>query len=810
MTEKNNIEKNEIRIGVFICRCGLNIAKSIDTTALATFAEDIEDVVHVNEIEFSCSDIGQEVIIKDITENNLNRVVIAGCSPWLHENTFQKTLEKAGLNKYLLEMANIREHVALLYPGQVIKATEKAKHILKAAIERSRTLESIDKLNVKINQSVLIIGGGVSGTEAAKRLGDLGINTFLVEKTPFVGGKVLQLGSVFPTDDCGTCTGPCENELHRRCFYRSPIAHHPYVHILTNTSVKELKGHVGRFKAVLETKPRYINLDLCMSCGRCAEVCPQEVPNEFNYGMDKRKAAYILSDQALPRVYAIDEGSCTKCGNCVDACPTQAIDLNEEPHQTTIDIGSVIVSTGFELFDAKGMFGFGEIPDVIDQLHLARMLDLSGPTNGKVVKPSNNKEPRSIVMIQCVGSRDPKTNEYCSKICCGIAVKHAVDVAKRYPNSEITIIHKDIRLTGKYYEDYYYEAEDLGINLLRGEVLKVNNQDDGTIKVDIENEFGEHTSMDVDLVVLSTGLEPSRGTHQIAETLGLKLSRDNFLAERGPKVEPLDTSIEGIFIAGTAHGPKDIQESVTQAIGASSRVASILIPGEMEIDRAKAVVDIDTCVGCGACASACPFNAIEWKAFGHPEVIEEACESCGICAAVCPVSAMQLKHYKDDQLVPKIKGIMTPKWINEEMMDEPVILVFACKWCSYAAADAAGSMGMEYPDNIRIIKVPCTGRVDALHILSAFKYGADGVMISGCMPDQCNYIDGNLKALDRSEITKKVLDVLEIGGERLETVFTTACMPTWLVSMFKEFTERITKINEKQGTPKIETLKAIQ
>jgi heterodisulfide reductase subunit A len=254
--------------------------------------------------------------------------------------------------------------------------------------------------------------------------------------------------------------------------------------------------------------------------------------------------------------------------------------------------------------------------------------------------------------------------------------------------------------------------------------------------------------------------------------------------------------MEGVFIAGTAHGPKDIQESVTQALGATGRVASLLMRGEMEIDLAKAWVDKEKCVGCGACASICPFGAIEWSAFGEPKVIEAACEGCGICSAVCPVSAMQLRHYKDDQLVPKIKAILTPKWLSVEKKDEPVIIAFACQWCSYAAADAAGNMGMEYPDNIRIIRVPCSGRIDARHVLAAFKYGADGVIISGCLPTQCNYLTGNLEAIDRVDIMKKTLDVLGVGGDRLETIFTSACMPTWLITMFNDFTDRIKKLNE--------------
>jgi len=798
------IVEDKPQLGVFICRCGLNIAQSIDTTTLAEYVKTLPDVVHVEELEFSCSDMGQNLIAETIVREGLNRIVIAGCSPWQHERTFQRTLQVAGLNKFLLEMANIREHVALLYPGQILKATEKAKSLVNAAIERARTLEPIETVKVKVQQSVLVIGGGVAGTEAAKRLGDLGLEVFLIEKTPFIGGKALQLGSVFPTDDCGTCISPCGNELHRRCFYRSPVAYHPYIHLLTNSTLKKLDGHIGNYKAHIEVQPRYVNPELCVACDKCAEVCPIKIKNPFNTGLDNRKAAYLLSDQALPRSYVIDMGACTKCGNCVDACPTSAINLEDKPKEVDVDVGAVLVATGFDLFDATGMYGYGEYPDVINQLELARMLDKSGPTKGKVIRPSNGETPSRIAMIQCVGSRDTETNEYCSKVCCAIAMKHAVDIAENIEDTGIAIIHKDIRLTGKYYEDYYYRAEDLGVNLLRGDVQLLTQNRDGSLSIDVSTPT-ETQSMNVDLVVLSTGMEPSKGTEQLAKTLGITLSQDNFFAERGPKLEPLDTTVEGIYICGACHGPKDIQESITQALGASSRIASLLIKGDMEIDQAKASVDHDICVACGACASACPFNAIKWKAFGRPEVIEAACEGCGICAAVCPVSAMQLKHYKDDQLTPTIRGLLNPKW-DDPKNDEPVIITFACQWCSYAAADAAGTMGMEYPENVRIIRVPCTGRVDALHIVTAFKEGADGVIISGCLPDQCNYLDGNLKAIDRVDIMKKTLDVLGIGGERLETIFTSACMPTWLVLEFREFTERVRKLNVDKGYPNVEKI----
>jgi len=799
---KPNEKNGELpRVGVFICRCGSSIVKSVDTTALVEFAKILPGVIYSEENEFTCSEAVQESIKRKIKDYNLNRVVVAACSPRLHESTFQRVVEEAGLNKFLLEMANIREQCAWIHLGEIELATEKAKFIIAAAVERAKTLEPIDKLKLAINTSVLVIGGGPSGVEVATRLGDLGLNVYLIERTPFIGGKALQLGSVFPTDDCGTCISPCQNELHRRCFYRSPLNHHPYVNILTSTELKKLDGYVGKYAVTLTINPRFVNTELCMACGKCAEVCPVKVPNEFNLNMDERKAIYLPSNQALPRAYVIDPEACTKCGLCIEACPVSAISLEEKPREVTIDVGAIVVATGFEIFDAIGMFGFGEYESVINQMKLARMLDMSGPTQGKVLIPGKWTPPKRVAMIQCVGSRDPKINEYCSKICCAIAMKHSIAVKQQLPDSEVIIIHKDIRLLGKDYEDYYYKAEALNVKLLRGEVEGVSKLQNGYLRVNIKDEFGSLKSLDVDLLVLSTGVVKSKGAEELANKLGLSLYENQFFMERHPKLAPLDTAIDGIFLCGACQGPKDIQESITQAQGTVSKVSALLQKGKIEIELAKAYVDKEVCIGCGACASSCPYNAIKWQPFGTPEVIEAMCKGCGICAATCPVAAMQLRHFKDDQITPQIKAILDSGSI---VKNDPIILCLVCQGAS-AAVEIAGLTKPECCKNLRIIRVPCTGRIDALHIFNAFKYEARGVLIVGCLPSQCHYIDGNFKAKERVEAMKKALEIIGIGGERLEMIFVEACMPNIFTLNAEEFIEKIRKIDLEKL--KIEQLK---
>lgn len=647
----------DVRIGVFVCRCGMNIAKSVDVKALTEFASKLPGVIYAEENQFTCSESGQNSIKDAIKTRKLNRVVVASCSPKLHELTFRRAVSEAGLNPFLFEMANIREHCSWPHMHEPERATEKAKHIVAAAVERSKYLEEIGEREEPVNPTALVIGAGVAGIESAIGLADCGFQVHLVEREPVIGGKAVQLGKAFPTEDCGACVSPRAPNLHRRCLYEERITHDPRITLHTLSQIKSLSGHIGSFKARIEKKPRFVREDLCIACGKCEEVCPVEVDNSFDASLSKRKAIYLPFVQAIPHAYVLDADSCNRCGRCIEACPTKAISLNETAKTADLDIGTIIVAVGYDEFDPKGMYEYGKLKDVITQLKLARMMDDSGPTRGKIVRPSNGRSPRRVSMIQCVGSRDRDTHLYCSKVCCMVALKHARSIKMMDPESEVTVLHKDIRPSGREYEEYYTDCQELGVRFLQGDVREVS-LNDGTLHLPVDLKSGEKTKVESDLVVLTCGLTPPKGLEELSRTLNLSLSPDGFLMEQHPKLAPIDTNMEGIYICGACQGPKDIPESITQAMGTVARASIPMATGKVRIDLAKAVVDESLCIGCANCAEACPYNAIEMVRPGVARVIEVACKGCGVCAAECPARAIELRHYKDRQIFAAVEGVL--------------------------------------------------------------------------------------------------------------------------------------------------------
>jgi heterodisulfide reductase subunit A len=772
-----------MKVGVIISPWGTSPETSAKVGGLAVYAETLQNVVAVDSGYYGPTDKDLDKFKIWITEHDVDRVVFASCRPRLFKEAYKHAAIDVGINKYLIEVIDISELCIAEEKTELI--AEKTKILLRAAVNRVTNLEEIKIQKIPVEQSALVIGGGLVGMEAATRLADMGYEVHIVEKQPFMGGKTPQLGTCFPSMDCGNCIMPFEGELHRRCMYRSPITQEPNVHVHTLSEVKTLVGVIGNFRVILEKKPRYIDTDKCIGCGKCIDLCEGIVPNEFDMGLSMRRAVYIPSNQSLPRIPYMDLENCKNPEDLVNACPVDAIDLDMKPIEETLKIGSVIVATGFNMFDPTGMYMYGDNKDVVTQLELARLLDMSGPTGGMLKRVSDGEKPEKLVMVQCVGSREPRIHEYCSRICCGIAIKHALDIKKRWPEIDITILHKDIRLNGKDYERFYYEAEDRGVKIIRGEADKATEVSNGLV-FHYKDEDNNDVQIPVDMLVLSNGMEPSAGNEELAKAIGLDLNPDGFINEKHPKLSPVETNINGVYICGACQGPMDIQHSLNEVLFATNKVSSILNKKEIEVELTKAVVDDDECVGCGACASACPFEAITWSDFGQPIVNVEACTGCGICAATCPVAAMQLRLFRDEQVLPAIEGLLKPtKWLEDR--DEPVIVAFACDGAAGYAAEIAGQLGMKIPENVRVLKVPCSGRLDALHLMKAFNLGADGVAIFACPEEQCHYIDGSKKAEERVSYLKKSLDVLGIGGDNLVIHNVNSCEPDRFVELAANF-----------------------
>ncbi len=664
----NKKRKEKNRIGVFICHCGANIANTVDVNDVVGFAKTLPEVVISKSHEFMCSQAGQQSIQEAITKKKLDKVVVASCSPRLHEHTFRHTVTESGLNPFNFEMANIRENVSWVHYDSPKKATEKAKHIVRGAVGRARNLEAIGKITVPVTQAVLVIGGGISGITAALDIAEIGYPVYLVEKKPSIGGTMAQLVETFPTNDCAMCIlSPKMAEVERS----------PNIEIMTHSEVVDVKGYIGNFEVLVRKKPQYVDEKKCVSCGDCAEKCPVMVQSEWDLGMGKRKAIYLQFPQALPRTYVIDHENClkftkNKCGVCAKVCSAKAIDFKQKPNEQKIKVGAIIVATGSQEFDPSGIseYGFGIYEDVITQLQLARMMDPSGPTLGKVEKPSDSKEPVRYLMIQCVGSRDEKYNPYCSRICCMSAIKHAMMIkSEQNKDAEIYIAYTDIRSVGKGYEEYYKRATGMGIRFVRSRIAEVLKNDHDRLIARLEDtDVGEVLTISPDLVVLSTGLVANQTAPEIAKMLRLETDSYYFFTERHPKLAPVDTKIEGIYLAGCAQGPKDIPDSVAQARAASVAALRSITKKELTIDLAKAVVEDTLCNQCGICIDICPYEAIDIGEKSRQEganVTEALCKSCGICAAECPTGAIELRHYKSNQMLNQIDGICGVE--NEEL-----------------------------------------------------------------------------------------------------------------------------------------------
>lgn len=654
-----------MRIGVYVCHCGTNIAGVVDVVSLANYAGTLPGVVVSREYKYLCSDPGQELILQDIRKLRLDRVVVASCSPMLHEKTFRKVLARADLNPFFLQFVNIREHVSWVHENKAA-ATQKAKDLVRAAVRRVRLHKSLEKRRVPINQNVLVVGGGIAGIHAALTLADAGKHVYLVEREPTIGGHMAQFDKTFPTLDCAACILTPK---------MTSVGAHPNVTLWTYSEVIQVEGYVGNYKAKVRHKPRYVIDDLCVGCQECVEACiykAGKTPDEFNMGLSKRKPIYLPFPQAVPQKVLIDPEACIefktgKCKKtCVEACAERkAIDFKQTETVDEIEIGTVILATGFKTFDARrnAYYGYGQFPNVLTSLEVERLINASGPTGGEL-RTKDGRTPAAVGIVHCVGSRDHNTNRWCSKVCCMYSLKLA-HLIKERSGAEVYNFYIDMRTPGKGYEEFYDRLLDEGVHFVRGRVAEISDwaahpSEVGKLIIRAEDTLaGFVRRIPVDMVVLSVGLEPHADAKDVSRLFNMSCSSEGWFLERHPKLAPVSTFTDGIFLAGACQGPKDIPDSVAQAGAAAAEAMALIDAGEIELDPYTAHVLEDDCSGCKTCISVCPYTAISFDATAAKARINEVlCKGCGACAAACPSGCIQQNFFEDEEIFAETEGVL--------------------------------------------------------------------------------------------------------------------------------------------------------
>ena len=657
MTKKKT-KPTDKRIGLFVCHCGVNIAGVVDVEKVAEVMKDYPGVNFSADYIYMCSDPGQQMIIETIKEKKLDSIIIAACSPTLHEKTFQEAARLAGLNPYQIEIANIREQNSWVHSDKDW-ATRKAVKICKAHVEKALLNESLEPIRVDVSRKALVIGGGVSGLQAALDIADHGYEVLVVEKNPSIGGKMIQLSETFPTLDCSQCImTPKMVEVHR----------HPNIRLLTYHEVDSISGFVGNFKVRIKKKPRFVDEKLCNLCGECEKVCPQVVPDEFNMGLSFRKAIYMPFPQAVPGTYTLDEANClglnpVRCGKCKDVCDVHAIDFDMKEEIFEEEVGAVVVATGYDLYtmQALGEFGGEKYDDVINGLEFERILSASGPTNGVIRRPSDGKIPKSIVFVQCSGSRDTEKHlPYCSKICCMYTAKHAMLYKHRVPDGTATVFYIDVRTGGKAFDEFYQRTvEEDKVLYIRGKVSKIFREGDKVIVWGVDTLSGRKVEVEADMVVLAMAMVKADGVGDLLKKLKISTDIHGFLAEAHAKLRPVESLNAGFYLAGCAHGPKDIPEAVSQASAAAAKVGDLFAQKELLHEPTIVPVDDDLCSGCAICITMCPYQARTLdRERGVVVVNEILCEGCGACAAACPCGAAQQRNQTDDQIFAMVSAMM--------------------------------------------------------------------------------------------------------------------------------------------------------
>jgi len=657
------------RIGVFVCWCGSNIAATVDVAKVAEALKKEPGVIYTADYQYMCSEVGQGRIIEAVKEHALTGVVICSCSPRMHEATFRKTAAAAGLNPYMVEIANIREQCSWIHKD-IEEGTEKAIILGRAAVAKLNLNRPLISGESPVTKRALVIGGGIAGIQSALDIADAGYEVDIVEKSPTIGGKMAQLDKTFPTLDCAACI------LTPKMV---EAAQHPNIKLYTYSEVEAVSGFVGNFSVDIRRKARSIKEDICTGCGACMEKCPsKKSKNEFNMGLSNRTAIYTPFAQAVPNVPVIDRDACIhfktgKCGLCKKICPADCIDFEQQDEIITRQYGAIIAATGFNLIplDKFDEYQYSQSADVVTSLEFERITNAAGPTGGKLVRPSDHKKPETIVFIQCVGSRDTSGcgKTYCSKICCMYTAKHAMLVKEKYPDIDVYVFYIDVRTPGKNFDEFYRRAvEQYGVNYIKGQVGKVA-ETNGRLRVqgsDLIN--NEQVVIDADMVVLAAAAQPDDSARKVASMLTASIDTNGFFTEAHPKLRPVESPTAGVFLSGMCQGTKDIPETVAQASAAAAKVLGLLSKDKLVSNPCVAGSDELLCNGCSACGNVCPYGAIDYqekeindhgiRRNRRVAVVNEAvCQGCGACTVTCPSGAMDLKGFTNRQIMAEVDAV---------------------------------------------------------------------------------------------------------------------------------------------------------
>jgi len=664
MSQPNMKSNGTPKVGVYVCHCGINIAHTVDVAETVKFAAKLPYVTVVRDYKFMCSDPGQELIQQDFRDGKVDRVVVASCSPLMHEATFRRALAEAGGNAFMFQMANIREHVSWVTLDKVA-ATDKAKALIAAAVARVVLHQPLQKTSVPVNPDVLIVGGGISGIHAALTAANAGKKVYLVERDPTIGGHMAKFDKTFPTLDCSACILTPK---------MSAVRSHPNITLWTYSEVAGVEGYVGNFKVKVRRKPRYVDEELCVGCYECIEACVYKkprFPDEFNVGLSMRRPIYIPFPQATPLVAVIDPETCAqiktgKCKHpCVEACLRNAINFDQKEVIEEIDVGAIILATGFKTFDASRVsrYGYGKYPNIYSSLEIERMTNAAGPTGGEV-RLTNGEKPKAVGIVHCVGSRDNHTNQWCSRVCCMYSLKLA-HLIKERTEAEIYNFYIDMRTPGKGYEEFYERLLKENVHFIRGRVAEISDwamtpEEEGKLVIRAEDTLvGVVRRIPVDMVVLSVGLEPQADADDVRRLFNISCGKEGWFLERHPKLAPVSTFTDGVFLAGACQGPKDIPDCVAQAGAATAEALALIDAGKVELEPNTAYVLEEVCSGCQTCIGLCPYSAITFDKEKKVAVVNGAlCKGCGTCVASCPSGSLQQNLFTDAQILHEIKGVV--------------------------------------------------------------------------------------------------------------------------------------------------------